>query len=131
MTFIVSSTVWIQEICSENRLPVLSLWKSLSRVQLVTTWTVVHGILQARILEWVPFPFSRGSSQPRGWTQVSHITGRFYSSWATGKHHFTTFMDIKSAWCIPLLGIFESFPFNSNNFWVSSTYEDWKVNINK
>ena len=32
----------------------------------------VHGILQARILEWVAFPFSRGSSQPRDWTQVSH-----------------------------------------------------------
>ena len=31
----------------------------------------VHGILQARILEWVAFPFSRGSSQPRDWTQVS------------------------------------------------------------
>ena len=31
----------------------------------------VHGILQARILEWVAFPFSRGSSQPRDQTQVS------------------------------------------------------------
>ena len=30
----------------------------------------VHGILQARILEWVAIPFSRGSSQARGWTQV-------------------------------------------------------------
>ena len=33
----------------------------------------LHGILQARILEWVAFPFSRGSSQPRDRTQVSHI----------------------------------------------------------
>ena len=41
----------------------------------------VHGILHARILEWVDFPFSRGSSQPRDWTQVSHITGRFFTSW--------------------------------------------------
>ena len=50
-------------------------WKSLDGVQLfVTPWTV-HGILQARILEWVAFPFSRGSSQPRDWTQVSHIAG--------------------------------------------------------
>ena len=32
---------------------------------------IVHGILQARILEWVAFPCSRGSSQPRDWTQVS------------------------------------------------------------
>ena len=37
----------------------------------------VHGILQARILEWVPIPFSRESSQPRDQTQVSHIAGRF------------------------------------------------------
>ena len=47
-------------------------WKLLSYVQLLATpWTVVHGILQARILEWVAFPFSRVSSQPRDWTQVS------------------------------------------------------------
>ena len=43
----------------------------------------VHGILQARILEWVAFPFSRGSSQPRDRTQVSSIAGRFFTSWAT------------------------------------------------
>ena len=40
----------------------------------------VHGILQARILEWVAFPFSRGSSQPRELTQVSCIAGRFFTS---------------------------------------------------
>ena len=44
---------------------------------------IVHGILQARILQWVPFPFSRGSSQPRDWTQVSCIAGGFFTSWAT------------------------------------------------
>ena len=43
----------------------------------------VHGIFQARILEWVAFPFSRGPSQPRDQTQVSHIVGRFFTSWAT------------------------------------------------
>ena len=37
----------------------------------------------ARILEWVDFPFSRGSSQPRDQTQVSHIAGGFFTSWAT------------------------------------------------
>ena len=40
----------------------------------------VHGILQAGILEWVAFPFSRGSSQPRDRTHVSHIAGRFFIS---------------------------------------------------
>ena len=44
-----------------------------------------HRILQARILEWVAVPFSRGSSQPRDWTQVSRIVGDFFTSWATRK----------------------------------------------
>ena len=39
----------------------------------------VHGILQARILEWVAIPFSRGTSQPRDWTQVSCIGGRSFT----------------------------------------------------
>ena len=43
----------------------------------------VHGILQARILERVAIPFSRGSSQPRDRTQISHIAGRFFTVWAT------------------------------------------------
>ena len=41
---------------------------------------IVHGILQARILEWVAVPFSRGSFQSRDQTQVSHIAGRFFTS---------------------------------------------------
>ena len=48
----------------------------------------VHGILQVRILEWVAISFSRGSSQPRDWTQVSHIAGRFFNLWATREDHF-------------------------------------------
>jgi len=40
----------------------------------------VHGILQARILEWVAIPFSRGSFEPRDGTQVSRIAGRFFAS---------------------------------------------------
>ena len=43
----------------------------------------VHEILQARILEWVVIPFSRGSSQPWDQTWVSCITGRFFTIWAT------------------------------------------------
>ena len=38
-----------------------------------------RGVLQARIWEWVAFPFSRGSSQLRGQTQVSHIAGGFFT----------------------------------------------------
>ena len=40
----------------------------------------VHGILQARILEWVAVPFSRVYSQPRDRSQVSHIAGGFFTS---------------------------------------------------
>ena len=43
----------------------------------------VHGILQARTLEWVAISYSRVSSQPRNQTQVSCITGRFFTVWAT------------------------------------------------
>ena len=42
-----------------------------------------HGILQARILEWVAISFSRGSSQPRDRTPVSRIAGRRFTMWAT------------------------------------------------
>ena len=45
--------------------------------------STVHGILQARILEWVACPFSKGSSQTRDQTQISHIAGKFFPSWAT------------------------------------------------
>ena len=43
-------------------------------------WATVHGILQATKLEWVAVPFSVGSSQPRDQTQVSRITGGFFTS---------------------------------------------------
>ena len=42
----------------------------------------VHGILQARTLEWVAIPFSRWSSQPKDQTRVSCIIGRFFYIWA-------------------------------------------------
>ena len=63
-------------------------WKKVKVVQSCPTLCnpmdyTVHGILQARILEWVAFPVSRGSSQPRNWTQISHTAGRFFTSWAT------------------------------------------------
>ena len=57
---------------------------------------MAHGILQARILEWVAFPFSRGSSQLRDRTQVSHIAGRFFTSWATRE-----VQEYWSGWPIP------------------------------
>ena len=42
----------------------------------------VHGIFQARVLEWVAISFSRGSSWPRDQTQVSRVAGRSFTVWA-------------------------------------------------
>ena len=53
----------------------------------------VHGILQARILELVAFPFSRGPSQPRDQTEVCHITGRFFTIW-TREAQFLCFVSL-------------------------------------
>ena len=43
----------------------------------------VHGLLQARILEWIAIPFSRGSSQKRDLIWVSHIASKFFTVWVT------------------------------------------------
>ena len=57
----------------------------------MTPWTLAcqtslsMGILQARILEWVAMPFSRWSSQPRDWTQVSRVAGGFFTIWIPWK----------------------------------------------
>ena len=48
---------------------------------------IVHGILQARIVDWLAIPFARGSSQPRDQTQVSRIAGRLFTSWAAREAH--------------------------------------------
>ena len=58
----------------------------------------VHGILQARILEWAAFPFSRGSSQPSDQTQMSRIAGKFFTSWATREVPWN-----QRAWLHPIL----------------------------
>ena len=78
----------------------------LSRVQLFCNPTdcslpgsSVHGTLQARILEWVASPFSRGSSQPRDWTLVSHNAGRFFTIWATREAQIRSIY--ASTWCSP------------------------------
>ena len=66
--------------------------------------TPCYGILQARILEWVAIPFSRGSSRPRDWTQVSWLAGRFITVWATREapHHVTE--HTKTQWHRDFLG---------------------------
>ena len=68
----------------------------------------VHGILQARIQEWVAVPFSRGSSQPRDRTLISCIEGQFFTSWAGFFTSWAT-MEAQEYWSgylIPFPGIF-------------------------
>ena len=87
---LISCSPRIQE--NRNTYPIwVSEWvKSLNRVRLFETpmdcslqGSSVHGIFQARILEWVAISFSRGSSQPRDRTRVFHIVGRCFTIWAT------------------------------------------------
>ena len=61
----------------------------------------VHWILQARILEWVASPFSRGSSQLRDQTQVSHFAGRFFTVYATKEVPRKTIILYVPLDCIP------------------------------
>ena len=78
--------------------------QSLSHVQLFCDPTdcskpgsSVHGILQARILDWVAISYSGGSSQPRGWTCVSPaLAGRFFSTEPSGKPHVYVYIYINS-----------------------------------
>ena len=60
----------------------------------------LHGILQARVLEWVAISFSRGSSRPKDRTQVSRIPGRHFNLWATREAQL---LGCKLCWCcLPL-----------------------------
>ena len=90
-------------------------WKALSRVRIFATpWTVVHGILQARLLEWVGFPFSSGSSRPRNWTRISCIAGGFFSNWALRVALRPAPNACLRSTGIELVALFLSFPENSN-----------------
>ena len=66
----------------------------------------IHGILHSRIWEWIVFSFSRGNSQPRDWTLVFCIGGRFFTIWATGK------------WC-------ESWTIKKAEHWRIDAFELW------
>ena len=77
----------------------------------------VHGILQARILEWVTIPFSRGFSQPRDQTWVSHIAGKFFTVWATREAHtwYYIIYSLKRVWKLLVVGDYKWF-FCENGF---------------
>ena len=93
---------WSPPIICDWYISVLCHAQSLSCVQLfVTPWTVTRqdplsmGILQARILEWVAMPSSRGSFPPRNHTGVSCLAGRFLTSWATREAYVDLFSSVQ------------------------------------
>ena len=97
LCYTIRTTVWVSlphSAALSVYLNLLICWEKKVKVaQLCLTFCdpmdcIVHGILQARILEWVAFPFSRGSSQPKDQTQVSHIAGRFFTSWSPRKAQY-------------------------------------------
>ena len=76
----------------------------------------VYGILQPRILEWVAIPFSRGSSQPRDWTQDSHTAGRFFTSWAIREANNKLLMKLNLFWGDSRTGpVVKSLPSNATD----------------
>ena len=94
-TFWVFSTTFLSLSCHNNwQISSREKWKNMLVAQPCPTLcdpidcsppgSSVHGILQVRILECVAMPSSRGSSQPRDWTQVSRTAGGFFTIWATG-----------------------------------------------
>ena len=97
----------------------------------------VHGILQARLLEWVAISFSKGSSRPRNRTQVSQISGRFFTNWATkcaaaaAKSHQscpTLCEPITTAHQAPVPGILQARTLEWAAISFSSTWK-WKVKV--
>ena len=74
----------------------------------------IHGIFQARVLEWVAISFSRGSSQPRDQTQVSCTAGRHLTIWATREEHI-----LKKRHYFANKGPYsQSYGFFSNHVWM-------------
>ena len=81
---------------------------------------LVHGILQARILDWIAISDSRGSSQPRDQTRVSYIAGRVFTIWATREARWLSLWIYIYNWChCQLSGLLFSSPWTAALFWDS------------
>ena len=88
----------------------------------------VHGIFQARLLEWVAISFSRGSSRPRDRTQVSSIPGRCFNLWAIAlKPNCVTYINFKCVYII----IFKWLNILSSSVLIPSTLNITDINAQK
>ena len=82
----------------------------------------VHGIFQARILEWVAISFSRGSSWPRDQTQVSYLAGRFFNIWSTReswKEWINRSCNERKStlhWCLEIISVQENYSIFEHNY---------------
>ena len=92
----------------------------------------IHGILQARVLEWVAISFSRGSSWPRDRTWVSHIAGRCFTIWATREATQAWYLTTLWVLCVshhfPRLSVssFQCLSVSSSwSTWLSSQSPNW------
>ena len=81
MGLIIKLTSW--DLCCRNKIVCQSCLTLCNSMDCSSPGSSAHGILQARILEWVAVPFSRGSSRLRDQIRVSCITSRFFTIWAT------------------------------------------------
>ena len=91
--------------------------------------SAVLGIPQARILEWVAISFSRVPSQPRDWTYVSCITGRFFTIWATREAHIVNFIKLPGdtwPWSFHICS-FIGVPWESNWITTSPSTNWWDI----
>ena len=70
-----------------------------------------------RIQEWVAYPFSRGSSQPRNWTGVFWITGRFFTNWATREAWWMKYMCVCVCVCVCVYSQSVNLSVVSNSLW--------------
>ena len=92
----------IIQVESENELT-LSFLTLCNTVDCSLSGSSNHGIFQAKVLEWIAFSFSRGSSQPRDWTRVSCIAGRCFILWATGELRFKLPRCLHLSMCVCIL----------------------------
>ena len=91
----------------------------------------VHGILQARILEWVALPSSRGSSQPRDRSQASRTTSGFFTVWATRKVQKTADTTQKKVYAgLQVPSLREGLGRDSQRDRKTSVYPDFKTSAN-
>ena len=99
--------VWVTQLC-------LTLWDPLNSS---LPGSSIHGILQSRTLEWVAFPFIRGSFQPRDETQVSSIADSLFTIWATSVA-YSSHYDLSNRTMSFCDHVFTSFPTKLRCIWV-------------